>query len=120
MKKTVILSAMLLSFVLSTSAKSQRHPEKPNAEKMTERMKTRLELSDEQYKSVYVANEEMIKMIDEAGGKEADNEDVEKIKKQHVVQLNEILTLEQMEKMKDGHQKRLRKREHSKIERIEE
>jgi len=114
------MTIMLLGFVISATAQNQSRPDKPNAEKMTERMKTRLELSDEQYKPVYAANQEMIKMIEEAGGKDADREAIGKIKKHHLLKLNEILTPEQMEKMKDGHQKRTRKREHSKIEKIEE
>ena len=120
MKKTFLMMAVLFGLALSASAQDQRRQEKPNPEKMTERMKAQLELSDEQYKSVYVANEEMVKMMEKAGGKEADEESKNRIKKQHMAKLNEILTPDQMAKLKDQHQQRERKRKHSRIEKVEE
>jgi len=114
------MMAVLFGLALSTAAQDQRRQEKPNAEKMTERMKTQLELSDEQYKPVYSANEEMVKMMEEAGGKDADQATKNKIKKQHMAKLNEILTPDQMGKFKDQHEKRERKRRHSRIEKVEE
>jgi len=94
--------ALLFGLALSSSAQEESRREMPSAEQMTERMKTRLELTDEQYKSVYAANEEMIKMIEEAGGREADQETRTKIRKQHLMKLNEVLTPEQMGKLKEA------------------
>lgn len=112
--------AVLFGLGLSTSAQEGGKREMPNAEQMTERMKTQLELTDEQYKSVYVANEEMIKMMEEAGGRDADQDTKNKIKKQHMAKLNEILTPEQIAKMKDQKQQRDRKRKHAKTKQVEE
>lgn|GEM_PF-3808174 len=109
---------MLFGLALSTTAQDERRHEKPNPEKMTERMKTQLELSDEQYNSVYIANEEMVKLMKEAGGRKADQETKKKIKIQHMAKLNEILTPEQMAKFKEQYQQRERKRKRSGIERI--
>ena len=120
MKKTILMIAVLFGLALSTSAQENGKRELPSADQMTERMKTQLELTDEQYKSVYAANEEMIKMMEEAGGREADKETKNKIKKQHMAKLNEILTREQMAKLKEGYQQRDRKRKNSQIEKVEE
>jgi hypothetical protein len=120
MKKKFLIIAVLFGLALSNSAQGDGKREMPSAEKMTERMKTQLELTEEQYKSVYMANEEMVKMMAEAGGREADKETQKRIKKQHMAKLNEILTPEQMAKMKDQVQQRERKRKHSKVEKVEE
>ena len=120
MKKTFLMTAVLFVLALSSTAQDQRQHEKPNPEKMTERMKTQLELTDEQYKPVYIANEEMIKLMEDAGGRDADSATRNKIRKQHLAKLNEILTPEQMAKMKDQVQQRDQKRKNSKIEEVEE
>jgi len=114
------MMAVIFGFAFSSAAQEGRKGEKPNAEQMTERMKTQLNLTEDQYKSVYAANEEMIKMIVEAGGKEADRETKEKIRKHHLGKLNEILTPDQMGKMKEGRKARGLKGRPNRVEKPEE
>lgn len=107
---------VIFGLALSSAAQDETQREKRSAEQLTDRMKTQLALTDEQYKSVYVANEEMIKIFEEAGGKEADKATKNKIRKQHMANLNEILTPEQMGKMKDGKKQRGAQKRQTEIE----
>ncbi|MFT5595394.1 MAG: RNase H-fold protein (predicted Holliday junction resolvase) [Flammeovirgaceae bacterium] len=116
MKKTFLLIALLFGLALSSAAQDQTQREERSAETLTDRMKTQLELTDDQYKSVYVANEEMLSKFEEAGGKEADKETKNKIRKEHLANLNEILTPEQMGKMKDGKKQRGAQKRQTEIE----
>lgn len=118
MKKTFLMIAVIFGLALSTSAQdqAQTQKEKQTAEQLTDRMKTQLNLTDEQYRSVFVANEEMIKMVEEAGGKEADKETKNKIRKEHLAKLNEILTPEQMGKMKDAKKQRGAQKKQTQVE----
>jgi RNase H-fold protein (predicted Holliday junction resolvase) len=116
MKKTLLMIVVIFGLALSSAAQDETQREKRSAEQLTDRMKTQLELTDEQYKSVYVANEEMLSKVEEAGGKEADKATKNKIRKQHMAKLNEILTPEQMSKMKDGKKERGAQKRQTEIE----
>jgi len=106
MKKILLILSMVFALGISVMAQDEHRPQKPDAQELTNRMKTQLNLTEEQYNSVYAANEEMIAMVEKAGGREADRETIGKIRKAHVAKLNEILTPEQMEKLKQQKKER--------------
>jgi hypothetical protein len=115
MKKFAIL---LVSLVMATSLFSQeRAPKEIDPERMTERMKSELDLTEEQYPLVYEANKTMILNVREAGGREADPEKLKEIRANHVAELEKVLTEEQMEKLKENHEERKRRMKERRRER---
>jgi len=120
MKNTILTFALLLGIGLNVNAQNGTERQKPDAKTMTEKMKSRLELTDQQYKAVYTANEEMIKKMEEAGGREADRTEANAIKKEHLLKLNEVLTPEQMEKVKSRQEKRAVQRKKSSVKQTDQ
>lgn len=104
MKKLSIL--LVLVFGLGSAAMAQeRGEERLDPEKMTERMKSELSLTDDQYKPVYMANEKFLKNLEEAG-REAGPEKMKDIRDMYLRDLQGVLTDEQLSQVKEKHQER--------------
>ena len=105
MKKLVILFLLITGFG-TTSLAQERGERRLSPEKMTERMKSELDLTDEQFKPVYMANEKFIKNMEEAGGREAGAERMREIRAIYIRDLEAVLTDEQLTQVKEKHQER--------------
>lgn len=86
----IVASALL--FTVSVFAQQKDVDPQEKAKKMTDKMKTELNLTDEQYKAVMLINEGF------ATEMAAHKEVIEETKKSHHNELSAILTPEQMQK----------------------
>ena len=103
----ILMAFVVFGGILSANAQDQSRKEtKLDAQEMTDRMAEDLKLTEEQYTSVLAINKEMVKSVEESGGREADRATKMTIKKEHHAKLNEVLTDEQMAKLKEKRQNR--------------
>lgn len=106
MRKIIALFTVLV-LGLGTSAQAQERGERsPDPERMTERMKSDLKLTEEQYKPVYLANEKFIKNLEEVGGREAGPERMKEIRAMYMRDLEAVLTDDQLTQVKEKHRER--------------
>ncbi len=110
MKKTLLTLTIILGATLMGNAQEIRRAVKPTPEKMTERMNTDLELSEDQYDAVFNANKELIDRIDEAGGRDAEREVLREIHDDYFASLEETLNEKQMAQVKEHHEMRRERR----------
>jgi len=105
MKGTALIFVLVLGVGLSAVAQKRAHG-KLDPEKMTERMKTDLDLTEDQYDRVFEANKILITSMEKAGGREASREVKKTIREAHLSSLEGILTEEQFQLVKEKWQRR--------------
>lgn len=109
MKRPALTLVLVLAITLSAVAQ-KRGEHKPDPKRMTDRMKTELSLSDEQYNPVYEANKTMILKMEEAGGREASKEEVTEIRQAYFSELKQVLNEEQLQIVRENQAERHRRR----------
>ncbi len=95
---------MILGFCFSSYAQNQKLTPEERAAKQTEWMKTELNLNDEQAAKVSEINLRYVKAISDVRSSVTDENDrkarIKELQKQRIVELRQVLTPEQREKLK--------------------
>jgi len=104
--KGIVMIAVVFFSLLSVTANAQqqKHTPEQRATMMTDKMKSAVSLSDDQYKQVYAVNlkyaEKMQALRGTEGAKENKKEEFKALRKEQHKEINGILTDEQREKFK--------------------
>ncbi len=112
MKRIAVVAAIMLMGLMSNaqgqgqgqgagngSGQNQNVTPEERAQKMTDRMKTELSLTDAQYKEVYAIN--LAKAKKQTELEKGNKEQRSAMRDQHLADLGNVLTPEQMEKAKE-------------------
>jgi len=104
-----MVGLLLVGAIVTAKGQTEQKRERPTAEEMTKRIHSTVELSKEQYNSVLLLNEELIRKMESAGGREADRETKKEIREEHRTKLHSVLNEEQMAKLKEHRKDRPRR-----------
>ena len=116
--KKLILAALILLMGTAAFAQKQGGTPEEKAQKLTDRMKSELNLTDEQYKQVYEINLQMASNMDEI---DKGNHDArQEVKAEYEKQLATVLNEEQMEKAKEMHKQQKGKMKDRKGQRMQQ
>lgn len=101
----MLLAVVFCSFLsVSANAQQKKYTPEQKATKMTDKMKSDVSLTDNQYKQVYAVNlkyaEKMQALRSKDGGRENNKEEFKSLRKEQKNELSSILTDEQREKYK--------------------
>lgn len=102
--KKLFIAVFALFIGITAYAQNQGGTPQDKAQRLTDRMKTELNLTDDQYKQVYDINLQMATSMDEI--EKGNHEARQAVKAEYEKQLATVLNEEQMEKAKEMHKQR--------------
>ena len=102
--KKMLFAVFVLIIGTAVHAQNQGGTPQDKAQRLTDRMKTELDLTDDQYKQVYAINLQMATSMDEI--KKGNHESRQSVKAEYEKQLATTLNAQQLEKAKEMRKQR--------------